>query len=358
MKIIHTGDLHLDSPLTTHLPLEQARKRKQELLIAFEKVVDYANNNDIHVIIIAGDLFDETRSTKRTRDYLLELMGKNEQIDFIYVLGNHDEKSLDPNQNQIPRNLFIGNNSWNSCIYDGVTVNYINFNPKSKENLYKNLNLDASKKNIVVLHGEVTNTEKADDTDKIKLNELKGKNIDYLALGHIHLHSSSVLDERGIYVYCGCLEGRGFDEEGPKGFYVIDTDDIKKPQFQISSKRTIHKIEVDIDDCDKWIDYEEKVGKRIQNISNEDYVKIIITGHYSKKLLKNVDHLNETLNDKFFCAQVQDLSELKINPADYQNTTSFKGRFMQMVQETNKYSPEDKNKIIDFGIRALMGEDL
>ncbi|MGX8704776.1 MAG: metallophosphoesterase family protein, partial [bacterium] len=66
-------------------------------------------------------------------------------------------------------------------------------------------------KNIVMLHGDITNL------NSIPLSMLKERNIDYLALGHIHKFQKGKLDDRGIWVYPGCLEGRGFDEEGPKG---------------------------------------------------------------------------------------------------------------------------------------------
>ena len=53
---------------------------------------------------------------------------------------------------------------------------------------------------------------------------LKNKNIDYLALGHIHGYKEAPLDGRGKYCYPGCLEGRGFDECGKKGFVLLNIE--------------------------------------------------------------------------------------------------------------------------------------
>ena len=47
---------------------------------------------------------------------------------------------------------------------------------------------------------------------------------DYLALGHIHYNVVEPLDSRGVYAYSGCLEGRGFDETGEKGFVLIEVE--------------------------------------------------------------------------------------------------------------------------------------
>ena len=42
MKIIHCSDLHLDSKMETNLDKERARERKNEILLTFERMVQYA----------------------------------------------------------------------------------------------------------------------------------------------------------------------------------------------------------------------------------------------------------------------------------------------------------------------------
>ena len=59
MKIIHCADLHLDSKMETHLSKEKARERKNEILITFQNMVEYAAKNKVKIIIIAGDMFDK-----------------------------------------------------------------------------------------------------------------------------------------------------------------------------------------------------------------------------------------------------------------------------------------------------------
>ena len=67
MKIIHTSDLHLDSPLTTRLASEKVKERKNELLLSFRKTVQAAKTSGADGFIIAGDLFDSERVGKRNR---------------------------------------------------------------------------------------------------------------------------------------------------------------------------------------------------------------------------------------------------------------------------------------------------
>lgn len=58
MKLIHCADLHLDSRLQTHLDRDRAKQRRDELLRNFARLADYAAENSVEAVLIAGDLFD------------------------------------------------------------------------------------------------------------------------------------------------------------------------------------------------------------------------------------------------------------------------------------------------------------
>lgn len=58
MKLIHCADLHLDSSMTTHLTKEKAKERKAELLASFNRMMEYADRENVSAVLIAGDLFD------------------------------------------------------------------------------------------------------------------------------------------------------------------------------------------------------------------------------------------------------------------------------------------------------------
>ena len=66
MKIIHCADLHLDSKIDT-IPTDKARVRRDEILRTFEKLCAYAVKNDVSAVIIAGDMFDTSRVSIKTR---------------------------------------------------------------------------------------------------------------------------------------------------------------------------------------------------------------------------------------------------------------------------------------------------
>ena len=94
MKIIHTADLHIDSKMQSNLSKDKAIERKKELVLTFERLVEFAKSNDVQVIIIAGDMFDSNRVTVKSRDRIFNIIKENSSIDFIYLSGNHDEDSF------------------------------------------------------------------------------------------------------------------------------------------------------------------------------------------------------------------------------------------------------------------------
>ena len=54
-KILHTADFHLDSAFTA-LPEEKARLRRQEARQLADRLVDYANDHGVELLLLAGDL--------------------------------------------------------------------------------------------------------------------------------------------------------------------------------------------------------------------------------------------------------------------------------------------------------------
>ena len=71
MKIIHTSDIHLASPLTSKLSGGKAKKRAAELKERFSEICMGAEASGAEAVIIAGDLFDTQRITKSDIDSAL-----------------------------------------------------------------------------------------------------------------------------------------------------------------------------------------------------------------------------------------------------------------------------------------------
>ena len=128
MKIIHCADLHLDSKMETNLNKEKSKERKNEILITFEKMVEYAKKNDVQVIIIAGDLFDKKAVSAKAKKIVKNAIYSNPKIDFIYLKGNHDEAGFLEQGDEVPSNLkMFTNNKWITYYYSNIAISGIEF---------------------------------------------------------------------------------------------------------------------------------------------------------------------------------------------------------------------------------------
>ena len=357
MKIIHCSDLHLDSKMETNLSSIKAKERKQEILNTFEKMVSYAGENDVDAIIIAGDLFDSARITNSTKTRVLNIISKNKNIKFLYLCGNHDEDNFISLLEDKPENLYVFDKKWTTFDVGNVKISGVAIDENNCNTIYDTLNLKAEDLNIVVLHGQISSYNSKDRAENINLTKLKNKNIDYLALGHIHEYVQDKLDKRGVYCYSGCLEGRGFDECGAKGFVMLDIDEKSiKPQFVSFAKRQLTELEFDITGYNNWFDIEDEIVEQSKKIPYDNLLKVTLKGKYEINLDKHIEMLEQKL-DKFYFAKVKDESILTVTPKDVENDISLRGEFIRKVLESN-LTDEEKEKTIIVGLKSLLGEDL
>ena len=360
MKIIHCADLHLDSKMETNLSKEQAKERKNEILLTFERMVEYAKENDVKIIIIAGDMFDKKQITQKAKNIVKNTIYSSPEIDFIYLRGNHDEAGFIEEDEKVPENLKMFNDfSWKTYPYGDITITGIEFGNQDRYELYNSLNLDKSKINIVVMHGQESETDVKDKAEIISLKQLKNKNIDYLALGHIHSFKQEKLDNRGIYCYSGCLEGRGFDECGEKGFVLLNIEDGKiNSKFIPFATRSFYEINVDLTGITENNSVEAKIEENIKDIPSSSLVKIVLGGEAEIGEERDIDYLTKKFEHKFYFLKIKDKPKRKLDFMKYQNDKSLKGEFIRLVLSQDDLTEDEKSKIINTGIKALSGEEI
>ena len=365
LKIIHCADIHADSKMGTHFTKEQASNLREEIIDTFENMVLFAKNNDVKVIIIAGDLFDtkETRQ-KKIKQRIGYIISQAPQIDFLYLRGNHDEDVV-----FMPENLSnlkrFEKNKWSKYSYKATDSDFTvdiygtEFSSKIPVSIYENLAVDTNHVNIVTLHGQVSdyNTQK-NDAPVINLPKFKNKNIDYIALGHIHSFKYEKLDSRGSWCYSGCLEGRGFDECGDKGFVLIDINENSKSlsvNFCPAAKRKIHEIDIELKDFMTFDEILASITEKLMDIPYHHIVQVCLRGEISEDTEIETESYESILKSRFFFIRIKDFTETKIDYEKYENDVSLKGEFIRLVKKDENLSDEEKSKIIITGIKALAG---
>ena len=355
MKFIHCSDIHLDSPMESNLTPRQARERNAELCATFARMVDYAKAEGITAVLIAGDLFDTQRISATTARFLLDTIASAPQVSFLYLKGNHDESHRAFGGMALPVNLLGFTDSPTSYTFGDVTVTAAELTDRSCITLYDALQLQEEHINILMLHGQ---TAPQIGEELVCLPRLKGKHIDYLALGHLHSYQQGQLDSRGIWCYCGCLEGRGYDECGEKGFVLVEAENnCLTHRFIPFAKRTLHHVSVDITGLQDTPAMLTAMTAAAAHIPESDLVKFTLTGTYTPDTHKDLPFLQNMLSSRFYALKLKDESRLHIYAAAYENDISLKGEFLRLVMASD-LPDADRDRIICAGLEALRGEEI
>ena len=360
MKIIHCADLHLDSKMNTNFDVAKAALRRNEILHTFERMAEYADREGVDAILIAGDLFDRDVVSARTVNVVMHTIETHPHIGFYYLKGNHDKASAMADAVTLPDNLFLFSDWWTTYeLGEYVTVTGMELTSESAT-AFERLVLPVQKYNIVMLHGQESEFG-SENAETVPLRTLRGKNIDYLALGHIHSYKEAVLDARGTYCYPGCLEGRGFDECGEHGFVLMTVDCDRKSavrEFIPFASRRFMEISVDITGCRNSADITGRIKKELpeSGCRAEDMVRVILTGETDVEDEKDVSYPEIQLQEMFFLARIEDHSSYRVDIEKLDSDQTLRGEFVRSVLADSTIEDTDRNMVIRYGLAALLDE--
>lgn len=391
MRFIHCADLHLDSRMTSNLTKEKARERKKELLLTFERMVRYAAENRVDAILIAGDLFDTVNISATARHAFWDAVCGHSDITFYYLKGNHDTDHFLSDREEIPENFKMFGTEWTSCSQGPkVTVTALELTSENAAGAADSLVTDPEKFNIVMLHGQISEAGAKEKMRLIRLRDFKNKGIDYLALGHVHAYREGELDARGVWCYCGCLEGRGFDECGNHGFVLLDVDEDTgtcSRQFVPFAKRRLFTIPVNVTGCETATEMAARTDEAIRGLQEgeespapddgaagqknpeeiapddgaagqEDLVKIVLTGETDVEQEIDADYLRKRLEPQFYFVKIEDGTVPKVDVSRFLPDASLKGEFVRTVMSAEDLSSEEQAAVIRCGLRAIAGEEV
>ncbi len=351
LKFIHTADVHLGSQLKLDISEDKIKLRRLEIRSTFKNIVELAKRENATAIILSGDVFDGARALKKDKEFFYSVIKSSPEIDFLYLRGNHDilESYLEELDN-----LKLFSDEWTYYNYGNVVISGIEMTNLNSASLYQTLNLSEGNVNITMLHGQVADSSQ---NGLVNLKKLKGKNIDYLALGHVHSYMKDGLDERGVYAYSGCPEGRGFDEAGEKGVILLETTQNGiASTFIPLAKRTIRNFSVD---CTGLADSYE-VSRRVREVckmNRDNLYRVDLVGEVDFDIDGIAGELKEFLKGECFALSVKEHLKRKVDLDALKGDLSLKGEFLRAVY-SSELSDEDKADVASLGIKVLTGREI
>ena len=413
VRLIHTADLHLDSAFSSRFSKEEAEERRRNLLIAWNKLLQYGIERKVQAILISGDLFDSPVVSRSTMEIFLSSIRKNPEISFFYLRGNHDTKNTFRFRDDLPKNLFLFSKEGKKYrlkeklvllgqeFYGTERRNEFPEEPygterrsefpeesygtesllelpeepeelveeellspsSSKDAVQSIWNLKEEDCNILMLHGALREGgSEVQDEQGISLKQLSRYPIHYLALGHIHKREEGKCGSL-YYIYPGCLQGRGFDEEGEKGFYYLEIEEETKEikaEFVPLKEGEFRIIPLFLSEEDGTLDAEEKIRESLKKEGAEakDSVRIILKGEKRAEEERNLRYLEKQLEEEYAYIEIKEETKLKLRKEEFIHEKGLKGEFLRMVCESESLSEEEKEKLMILGIGLLQGEEL
>lgn len=296
MKFIHLSDLHLGKRVFDFNLLEDQEYILEEIL----KVID---SEEPDAVIIAGDIYDRsvpsTEAVELLDEFLFQLSGRDLQV--LLISGNHDS----PERLAFASRLIAPTGIHLSPVYSGVIEPIVltdefgpvnvyllpfvkpahvrRFFPGEKIESYNDalriavqaLNVDRSKRNVLVTHQFITGAARSDSeeisvggTDNIDASVFEG--FDYVALGHIHA-PQNIGSER--IRYCGTPLKYSFSEaKHEKSVTVInmgEKDSLLVRTVPLHPLRDLREIEGSYEELTYRPNYE--------GTNTNDYMHITLT---------------------------------------------------------------------------------
>lgn len=211
MKFIHVSDLHLGKKLNAYSLLND---QKHFLNVLLSTLID----NDIHLLLISGDIFDNYNPSNDALSLFDETLKKlkDNNITTMIITGNHDSSAkvnyltsfLKDYSIYIKTDLTDFNKPITIEDTDFYLIPYVSYNDindkfntsfKDNESAYKYLidqiNIDENKNNVLLAHQTfipINNELERSGSEDIVIGMIPNistsiiSKFDYAALGHIH----------------------------------------------------------------------------------------------------------------------------------------------------------------------------
>ena len=362
-RFIHAADLHLDSAFGA-LPPRQAARRRQESRELAVRLAEYVREHRIDAVLLAGDLFDSASAYRDTGEQLARALGRMPALVFI-APGNHDWYGPGSPWETVdwPPNVTIFDQDritaaevpdWNAVFHGAAFTG-----PERRQGFLTGYAAPQDGRiHMGVLHGEPGGSEAR--YAPIRREEIAASGFHYLALGHIHKRTEPERLGNTLYAWSGCLEGRGFDELGEKGFYegTVSDDGTVEVHFVPFARHRYEAIQVDVTGRDP----REAVLSALPEHTEQDLYRVTLTGTTGEQGV-DLRALEQALAPRFDTLELRDGTRLEEDLWQRAGEDSLRGLFLgELLRQREEAETDRQRASIDraarYGLAALDHRDL
>ncbi len=347
MKLLHMADVHLGMEPEKGKPWGEGRSR--QLWEAFAQAIRAAEEQQVDLVLIAGDLFHR-QPLKRELAEVNRILGQLTRARVVLMAGNHDYLS---------KNSFYRGFPWNENVYLfsseqmedlffpelSTTVYGFSYEHREiREERYSRIvKRPQGRYHILLAHG-------GDEKHvPLKIRELEAMDFDYIALGHIH--QPGQLRENRI-VMAGNLQPLEHGDIGPRGYWIAELGrGGARTSFYPIQRCEYTKVELAVEENTSNFELVRQAQERIDELLPYQLAVLVLRGVYSPDVELDTEALSELKKVaavEVCCKPGYDFQKLK---QEYKNQVV--GRFIQELEAM----PQDEvtRRALYLGVEALMG---
>ena len=328
-----------------------------------ERLSNYVNQQNADLVLLAGDLFDGETTYRETIEQLRDALGSMCAQVFI-APGNHDFYSAGSPYATLawPENVHI----FKSGAIERVELRSLScavygaaFTAAAQEqSLLEGFRApEDGLTHLMVLHGDMSSAEAR--YSPLRKEQIERSNLDYLALGHTHLHDGFHKAGKTTYAYAGCPEGRGFDELGDKGILCGTVEPGKAElRFVPFARRRYEILCVDVTDKSPA----DALRSSLPESTARDLYRVVFTGETDERGI-DLKALEERFAPDFFRLELRDRTRIKQDVWARSGEDSLRGLFLRELRAKYEAAAEESERTkieqaVRFGLAALDGRDL
>jgi len=259
IRFLHAADLHLDSPLLglarcETAPLETLRDATRR---ALDRLVDLAREEQVAMVLLAGDIYDGSWRDYSTGLFFIERMTRlaRANIRVVMISGNHDAESQITGALRLPDNVrLLGTRAPETVLFEdlAVAVHGQGYRQRvERDNLARRYPPPCPGScNIGLLHTALGGRSGHEPYAPCSLDDLCSRGYDYWALGHVHQREVVRPGDPWV-VFPGNLQGRHIRESGSKGATLVTVHDghIQTVEHRVLDVLRWQRLELDCEGC-------------------------------------------------------------------------------------------------------------
>ena len=272
LRILHSADWHMDSPFTSFPEPVRAFLRDQQLRLP-EKIAGICRQQQCDLMLLAGDIFDgiPSRESVEAVRTALEQCG----VPVFVTPGNHDFCGMgSPWLEEVwPENVCVFTAGMESRVIRELDCRVYGAGYRSMDcpGLLEHFRAGGTERYCLgVIHGDPLT--KQSPYCPVTATQIRESGLDYLALGHIH-RAGQLREGDTLCGWPGCPMGRGWDETGEKGVYLVTMDEGTEITFLPLDTPRFYDIRKDVGGS-----AETALEAVLPAAGNDDFYRITLTG--------------------------------------------------------------------------------